>query len=156
AREAGLIPNSIPPGSLLTVFHGGDGVSHWEPSHGGAAAAIHRSVSLVEKRPPPGGAEEPGPLCVLTPDIVEGFPSWPEMFAILQRELGDPDPEALAAFEREHWPEYAEAREATRVGGWPYWLQSPIEYGIFLAQITSEEESELMFGDCGSLYLILN
>jgi uncharacterized protein YwqG len=46
--------------------------------------------------------------------------------------------------------------QATRVGGWPFWVQSPTANGLFVAQVTSEEESDLMFGDAGSLYVFLD
>ncbi|NUQ64744.1 MAG: DUF1963 domain-containing protein, partial [Pirellulales bacterium] len=138
------------PGSLLTIFWGQD---WWSPHPGTHGAPVFIVAGDVQERVAP----DPDlilPRRSLEVVVIEEVPCWSEMQEILKMELSDPDPKRLRQFHESRWKDYPAAREATKVGGWPHWVQSPDSENPLVAQLHSEDEADLMLGDAGSLYIL--
>lgn len=150
ARREGLLPFDVPPNSLLTVFWHHE---WWEAPSGYSAPPllIHESAHLVELQPPQ-PLKRPSIPCKLTATIQTEMAQWSTLFRTLVWELENANPKAIDDFYQARKDDLLECGERTRVGGWPHWIQEPEEFP-FVAQICSEPESNLMFGDSGSLYI---
>src|SRR5262249_1378489 len=94
------------------------------------------------------------PSCLLKLEITEEVPCWVEMVELFEAELGDLEPAALEQFKKAEWKKYPAARNRIKVGGWPYWIQSPEVDSQFVAQLVSSDRADLLFGDMGNLYVI--
>lgn len=142
----------FPAGSLLTIFWGDDWWSVMPATGPGPIFVV--SADGVEERPAP--AED---LVIaqsrLTPSFLEETPDWSEMCDLLNFELENPDPLILARYKREVWPQQPVAHERIKVGGWPHWIQGAELSHPFVAQLASDTDTELNFGDAGSLYFSL-
>lgn len=137
------------PGSLLTIFWGDD---WWErQATTGSGSVFVVSGDLQERKTPQ--ADLVLPLLGLEPEVMDEVPTWQEMREILELELTDPKPHRLTSFHRREWPQFPEAREQIKLGGWPRWIQSAATELPLLAQLTSSDEAGLMFGDGGALYV---
>jgi hypothetical protein len=75
------------------------------------------------------------------------------MVEILQKELGELEPEHLETFREQEWNCYPQTRNATKLGGWPYWIQSADAGERLIAQVVSSYEAGVIFGDMGNLYV---
>jgi hypothetical protein len=71
----------------------------------------------------------------------------------LPTELGPIDPDELRMACDKECAARPSAEEEIKVGGWPAWIQSPESYAPLVAQIASNDDAEMCFGDWGSLYI---
>jgi hypothetical protein len=151
ARSAGLLPIEVEPGSLLTLFWGED---WWEVRRCSASCPVFviNPRDIVERPSPPD--REALPLCTIEPRIVEEVPCWSEIVDIIEVELGDCDPKELKAFEKKDWKTFPEANNALKIGGWAHWIQGCDDNSPLLAQVVTQDEAEIMFGDSGTLYVL--
>lgn len=149
ARDAGLLPIDVAPGSLLTIFE--------PPIDGSAddAVFIVSSNAKLTRREPPAGVHT-HPWCLLQSEIVEELPSLEETVDLLKAELGPITAKDLYQFKTNEWPKYPGATNAIKLGGWPKWIQSPENDTPLLAQIVSNDEADMCFVDTGSLYVFAN
>lgn len=154
AREAGVLPIDVPPGSMLTVFGGDD---CWEPGPCGqrCPVLIHASDNLVA-RPIPSDLEYPIGLCEITPRIVDETPDWTELQDILSCELRKPQPKRLQEFFNEYLAGLPATVEGIKIGGWPSWIQGADASEPLLLQLAAVEDTDLTFGDGGTLYVFVN
>lgn len=75
-------------------------------------------------------------------------PGWTETLGLVEEGLGRYD----AFFEG--WMRRYSRYGATKVGGWPAWIQEPIAIDEeFVFQVSSEEKPRFMVGDNGKLYV---
>ena len=154
ARNAGVLPIDVPSRSLLTIF--------WEQSWseaGPADAPLYQMVTIDESLVQwdadgtPCVDASPQGRSVLTPRLVEEYPSWTEMEAMFDAEIGAIDPKDIKAFHRDQWPQFAAAQAGLKLGGWAAWVQGADSPDPLILQVASDEDADIMFGDMGSLYL---
>ena len=149
ARDAGLLPFDVPPRSMLTVF--------WtcEMENVGStlnqALTIHSTDDLVELQSPD-AAGGPSPLYAIEMEIGDLYPCAAEALEIIQWECELRDQAPLSTFRSHYEKLFPNPTDVSRIGGYPSWIQSPEEIQ-FVAQICSDEISDLNFGDGGSLYI---
>lgn len=72
---------------------------------------------------------------------------------LFEIEIGEIDPKELKAFHRDQWPQFTAAHTGLKLGGWAAWVQGADSPDPLIVQIASDEDSNIMFGDMGSLYL---
>jgi uncharacterized protein YwqG len=72
---------------------------------------------------------------------------------ILDWQPARPHHSILRKFHEQVWPQFPTAAEAIKIGGWPAWVQSPSTEDPLLLQIATCDDAEIMFGDCGTLYV---
>ena len=151
AREAGLLPFDVPPGSLLTVFSACDDWDNAGSTREGALS-IHGTEDLIELNPPEADYETI-PLCAIRAEIRDLYPSLTVALEIIDWELDHPDLRPLGDLTDEYEQQFPNPNDVTRVGGYPFWIQNADDGISFVAQICSDGVSDLNFGDAGSLYI---
>lgn len=156
----GCVPKAlgtfVSPNSLLTVFWH----DSWLEQYGKAPVVVVDLDARLKLYRGPGEPVE-GDHFVdgvkkwrgLKPVLAEEVPCWQEMEEILRVALNDPDPAELEAFRDSEWSAYPVARDVPKIGGWPAWIQGVGDTSLLIAQVPSDPEGDLMFGDMGSLYV---
>jgi hypothetical protein len=152
AREAGLLPFEVPPGSLLTVFFTGD----WDnPASSQNGSLLIHGVDDLAELSPPSDQYQSSPLCRLRPEVTDLYPTPAAALEIVAWELDGPDRASLKGLEEKYGREFPNPRDRTRVGGYPNWIQGhEDEAGQFVAQLASDEAASLDLGDGGALYIL--
>jgi len=133
----------VAPGSLLTIF---------QPAGENAAVLVVSASANLERHAAPAKVQT-YPWCKLESEIVEELPSREEAMAMLNAELGPTDADELRAFYDSEWASRPSAAEAIKLGGWPAWIQAPESYAPLVAQIASNDDADMCFGDDGSIYV---
>lgn len=111
---------------------------------------------------PSGPDPYPPNVCLTVPEKVQSFPEWDEVES-LSKQAAD------SISQRDAWDDYESAVESlggetdfcTLVGGYAHWVQGEDTPACdhcqsrmsFLAQIDSEQEPDIMWGDSGCIYL---
>ena len=96
------------------------------------------------------------PWYQVTPEIVEEYPSWEEVAGIFAAEIGPIDRKALDAFRDAEWPGVQHPHETVKIGGWPAWIQAPEREDTLLAQLASDENSDVALVDEGTLFIFVS
>jgi hypothetical protein len=136
---------------MLTVFGGDD---CWEPGPCGQRCPVFvHPCDNLSARPIPDDLESPIGLCEITPRVVDETPDWTELQEILNWELGNVKPGRLREFREQHLPQLPANVAGVKIGGWPTWIQSADCSDPLVLQLASVDETDFMFGDCGTLYV---
>lgn len=153
ARNVGVLPISVPPKSMMSVFGGED---CWQPGPCGDRCPIFiHSMENLMARPLPSGLEHPLQVCGITARIVDEIPAWNELREILDWELGNPKPGLLNEFHQNCWPQLPAAMDGIKIGGWAAWAQGADSSRPLLLQMASDWEAEFSFGSGGVLYIFV-
>lgn len=153
ARQAGLLPIDVPPDSMLSIFGGED---CWEPQNCQPRCPVFiHSIEGLTPRSIPDELEDRVALCSVTPRIVEETPDWEELSILLSLEFDYPSRGHLQQFKNEHFKELASATKGIKIGGWPKWVQNADSTQPLLLQLATDDESGIMFGDSGTLYVFV-
>ena len=152
AREAGILPIEASPGSLLTIFasYRGDR-SCTAPGPIFICTANEKLTRRVAEK-----ESQVHSWYKVRPEIVEEFPCWAEMLEILASEIGPIDRKVLKEFRETDWQHRQHAFETIKIGGWPAWIQAPEREDPMLAQLASNEDSEIVLVDEGNLYVFVS
>ena len=135
AREAGVLPISVPARSMMTVFGGED----WEPGPCEIRCPVFiHSIDGLKLHTLPAKLERSDEVWEIVPQIVEELPAWEAIREILDWELGQIDPKILREFQDQKLPELPSANDGTKIGGWPHWIQSADSDRPLLLQIASD------------------
>ena len=122
------------------------------PVFGGSGYAVQtfRSAAL-EPRDPPCKYTYPRPFQIRWALGAPEGPSWEDAYGLGGHELVADfvkEPDCFKAYYDRYAP-----RHATKVGGWPSYIQgAPAQQGVFVFQIDSEEKAQWMIGDNGTMY----
>ncbi len=149
ARSSGCLPFDVPPGSILTVF-AAEEWDHTASSRDGSLV-VHGSHDLQRLQPPHDGYR-PGKPCKVVPEIVSLYPSLDEALLIIDWELDSPSRKAVSQLKAKYEKEFFNPADKSRIGGYPHWIQSAVDIA-FVAQISTDEVSDLNFGDSGAIYI---
>jgi hypothetical protein len=146
------LPIEVPRDALLTIFWDGE----WDSRVASASGPvfIHPIAGCVLAEPPDDNDLQIGGLCRLRHQIQDEVPQLATLLELLDWDLDKPDRKALRKLLVPEKLPIPAAREAVKLGGWPHWVQSGVEDARLLAQIASTDEADIMFGDCGSLYVL--
>lgn len=153
ARDAGLLPLDVPPRSMVSIF-GGDDCWDYGPCAGRAPVFIH-AIDNLAPRPVPAEVQYPISLAQIAPRIVAEMPDWNELQDIWNWELKSPERKLLKEFRQQH-ADLPTAHDNIKLGGWPRWIQNAEGTSPLFLQLTSDEETDFMFGDSGTLYIVVN